>query len=74
MSGRFELEKRVAEFTARFNVGAVPRPEHWTGFCVRHQVMEFWSEGLFRLHERIVYYREEDVNGETVWRTERLFP
>jgi len=73
MAGRFDLEKRVAEFTAKFNVGDVPRPEHWTGFRIRHEVLEFWSEGLFRLHERIVY-RRDDADGDAAWRTERLFP
>ncbi len=69
MSGRFELEKQVAVYTAKFNVGAVPRPEFWSGFRVRPQEIEFWTEGAFRLHERIVYHA-----GDSGWETERLFP
>ena len=38
MEGRFELEKRVARFTAKYAVGKVPRPPHWSGFrsAARH--------------------------------------
>ncbi|MBO6520372.1 MAG: pyridoxamine 5'-phosphate oxidase [Rhodospirillales bacterium] len=69
MEGMFVLERRVAEFTAKFHVGEVPRPLHWSGFRVDPQLIEFWSDGKFRLHERIVYHRDGDA-----WTTERLFP
>lgn len=69
MQGMFELEKRVAEYTARFGLGDIPRPPHWSGFRLRPDRIEFWKEGRFRLHERIVHTREGDT-----WRLERLFP
>tara|TARA_R110002072_G_scaffold162655_3_gene314718 strand:- start:326 stop:946 length:621 start_codon:yes stop_codon:yes gene_type:complete len=69
MTTRFDLEKRVAEFTARFHVGAIPRPDFWSGFRVVPERIEFWTEAAFRLHERIVYHRLG-----TGWETERLFP
>jgi pyridoxamine 5'-phosphate oxidase len=69
MEGMFVLERRVAEFTAKFGIGEVPRPAHWSGFRVDPSLIEFWSDGKFRLHERIVYHRQG--NG---WTTERLFP
>ncbi len=69
MEGMFVLERRVAEFTAKFNIGEVPRPPHWSGFRVAPDLIEFWSDGKFRLHERIVYH----LDGDT-WKTERLFP
>ena len=69
MAGRFELEKRVAEYTARFHVGKVPRPPHWSGYRVVPDRMEFWVEQPFRLHDRMVYHR----NGAD-WDVERLYP
>jgi pyridoxamine 5'-phosphate oxidase len=69
LGGRFELEKRVAKFTAKFHIGKVPRPEFWSGFRIEPQRIEFWTNGQFRLHDRLVYSRDGDD-----WRTEKLFP
>ena len=69
MTGRFDLEKRVAQFTAKFGVSKIERPPFWSGFRVVPNRLEFWSDGHFRLHERLIYLKD----GED-WRTERLFP
>lgn len=69
MEGMFVLERRVAEFTAKFGLGEIPRPPHWSGFRLAPERIEFWKDGKFRLHERIIHIRE----GNT-WRLERLFP
>ncbi len=69
MGGKIELMGRVAKFTAQFGIAGVPRPPHWSGFRIRHERLEFWQEGRFRLHDRLVY--ERDGAG---WRTEVLFP
>ena len=69
MTGRFDLEKRVAQFTAKFGVSKIERPPFWSGFRVVPNRLEFWSDGHFRLHERLIYLKD----GEN-WRTERLFP
>ena len=69
MESRFDLEKRVAQYTAKFGISKVDRPPFWSGFRVVPDRYEFWSEGQFRLHERLIYQKEG-----TSWRTERLFP
>lgn len=72
LTSRFELERRVAVQAAKFGVGAVPRPPFWSGFRLAPLRIEFWRNGAFRLHDRVVYERESVT--DSVWQTVRLFP
>ena len=73
LEGRFELEKRVALFAAKYAIGSVPRPPYWSGFRLTPRLIEFWQDGAFRLHDRLVYARE-GAGAEGGWATERLYP
>ena len=69
MTSQFELEKRVAKFTAKFGVSKIPRPSYWSGFCVVPDTIEFWEERPLRLNRRILYRLEKDE-----WSMSQLFP
>jgi len=68
---RFELEREVARYAAKFGLGKVPRPPHWSGFRIAPLRIEFWRDRPFRLHDRLIYERDTP-DGE--WRTSKLFP
>lgn len=71
LESRFALEKAVAFYAARYAVGEVPRPPHWTGFRIRPVYLEFWQDKPFRLHDRLVF-RRPVPQGD--WARERLYP
>lgn len=71
LEGRWALEKAVAEYTLKFGIGEVPRPDFWSGFRVLPRRIEFWRNMPFRLHERVVFQRADAAQP---WRTELLYP
>jgi pyridoxamine 5'-phosphate oxidase len=71
VGSRAELEAARAGLDARYPEGAaVPRPEHWGGFVLRPDEVEFWQGRPDRLHDRL-RYRATDGGG---WTIERLGP
>lgn len=71
LESRFALEKAVAREAARFGLGEVPRPPHWSGFRLVPLSFEFWRDRPFRLHDRLVFRR---TGPNEKWKTERLYP
>ncbi|MGO7587151.1 pyridoxamine 5'-phosphate oxidase [Rhizobium leguminosarum] len=71
LESRFALEKAVAEYTARYAIGEIPRPAHWSGFRIRPTSIEFWKDQKFRLHDR-VEFRRPSPKGE--WDKVRMYP
>ncbi len=65
------FEKAVARYTAKFAIGAVPRPPHWSGYRVVPVEIEFWQERPFRLHDRVTFRR---ADPHALWKKTRLYP
>ncbi|MEO1608965.1 MAG: pyridoxamine 5'-phosphate oxidase [Pseudomonadota bacterium] len=71
LDSRFALEKAVAAYTVKFNIGPIPRPPHWSGFRLVPLEVEFWQDRQFRLHDRILFCR---LSHGDAWSKQRLFP
>jgi pyridoxamine 5'-phosphate oxidase len=69
LGSREELDERVREVEERFAGEEISRPEHWGGFILHPEAIEFWQGQVGRLHDRFRYSRD----GED-WRIERLAP
>nr|WP_306266848.1 pyridoxamine 5'-phosphate oxidase [Pararhizobium sp. IMCC3301] len=72
LESRAVLERAVAEYTRKYADAEIPRPSHWSGFRVTPLSIEFWQNGSFRLHDRIVFSRENPQSK--TWRKTRLYP
>jgi pyridoxamine 5'-phosphate oxidase len=73
ITGRAELERRLAEVTERFGDAGIPPPPHWGGYRITVTEAEFWQGREFRLHDRLRYRLVGDSAGHQ-WVVERLGP
>ena len=71
LESRFALEKAVALYSAKFNIGEIPRPPHWSGFRIVPIEIEFWHDRPFRLHDRVQFRR---AGPSEPWTKTRLYP
>lgn len=69
LSGREELDARVAEVERRFAGAEVPLPPFWGGYRILPTSIEFWTHRDDRLHDRVRFARDD-----AGWRAERLAP
>jgi len=68
---RATLEARFADLQTQYDNQPIPRPDHWGGYRLVPQHIEFWQGRPNRLHDRLMLRRASDV-GE--WIRERLSP
>lgn len=51
------LQQRLAHYDREFP-DEVPRPPHWSGYCVVPRSIELWKSGEGRLHQRERYFQD----------------
>lgn len=69
ISSREALQASVERTAEQFAHTEVPRPADWGGYCLAPRAIEFWQGRDNRLHDRLLYRREDDG-----WQCERLAP
>ena len=70
MSERKEFMKKIQDFKMKYkNEKIVPRPQHWSGWCLNPSSIEFWLGDQFRIHERLKYNKVSNK-----WKKEILYP
>lgn len=70
LENRQELLDKLELLTVKFEGQDVKRPEHWGGYLIKPERIEFWQGRESRLHDRIQYSKNND--GE--WVKHRLSP
>jgi len=70
MKYRKDLLEKIEEFKSKYKKEKnVPRPKHWSGWCLIPAAIEFWLGDEFRIHERLRYNKISDN-----WKKEILYP
>ena len=69
LDNRSTLLNKVKEYENKFQNTNISRPTHWNGYKVKPNLIEFWQDMPFRLHDRLEFRIENDV-----WITRKLYP
>jgi len=70
LSNRQILEENISYYKKKFKDKLITRPTYWAGFRVMPNLIEFWKDMPFRLHDRLEYRREDNNK----WVFNRLYP
>ena len=71
LNDRQELINSIDKFKEKFNEkDNVPRPDHWSGWNLKPDSIEFWLDGDNRIHERLKFL----LNSDGSWKKVLLSP
>jgi pyridoxamine 5'-phosphate oxidase len=71
LNDRQELINSIDKFKEKFNEkDYVPRPNHWSGWNLKPDSIEFWLDGDNRIHERLKFL----LNSDGSWKKVLLSP
>jgi pyridoxamine 5'-phosphate oxidase len=70
MNKREDFLKKIIEFKNKYQDDKnLPRPKHWSGWCLNPLSIEFWLGDKYRIHERLKYNK---ISKD--WKKEILYP
>ncbi|WP_436515964.1 pyridoxamine 5'-phosphate oxidase [Ekhidna sp. To15] len=69
ITSRNILETKLAQMKQKFKDGKIPLPDHWGGYRIIPDSIEFWQGRKSRLHDRIFFQKETGS-----WQISRLAP
>ena len=70
MNKREELLEKIDEFKKKYkDPNNLPRPKHWSGWCLNPSLFEYWLGDKYRIHERLKYNKVSNN-----WKKEILYP
>jgi len=67
LKNREELHKLIEDFKKKYpNENDIPRPDHWSGWSLNPNSIEFWLDGENRIHQRLKYIKNDNKNWEKI--------
>ena len=70
IASREVLQEKADQIEKLYEDREIERPEHWGGYRLHAERIEFWKGRPGRLHDRILYERQTDGS----WSISRLAP
>jgi len=64
------LDQRVKDYESKFSGEEIPRPPFWSGYQLKPNLIEFWTERDNRIHERQLF----KLDKSNIWQVSSLYP
>ena len=62
LNKRDDLIESINKYKTKFSKDEkIPRPSHWSGWRLNPIEIEFWLDGKYRIHERLKYYKSQNL-------------